>query len=298
MLFLRTPLIPSTPLSLRTGKNIFLKLENLQPSGSFKMRGISAMCEHLVKQGKRHIVSSSGGNAGYTAAWTARTLGVPATIFVPESTREHLVRMMKDTGASVMKAGRFWEEAHHAALAFAQEKGYEVLHPFDNPVIWEGHSSMADEIVSQMEKPGAIILSVGGGGLLAGLSHGLDRHEWRDVPLITVETKGADSLAQAVAAGKPVRLQEITSSVKTLGANQVCDEAFRITQTHRVTPVVISDDEAIRPCRQFMDDHRMLIEPACGAALSVVYNNHPVLKEFSSVLVIVCGGVSFTVDDL
>jgi L-serine/L-threonine ammonia-lyase len=297
-LYIETPVIESHLVGKRFGKRLFLKMENLQPSGSFKMRGISTMCQHMVKAGQKHIISSSGGNAGYTAAFAAQLMGIPATIFVPESTREHVVRMMRDLGADVQKHGRFWEEAHTAALAFASSHQAEVIHPFNNSIIWEGHASMVDEIVRQTIKPDVIVLSVGGGGLLAGVAMGLRRYGWEDVPIITVETHGADSLAQAIQAGKPVRLPEITSSVKTLGANQVCDEAFRVTQELRVLPVVVSDEEATRPCLQFMDDHRMLVEPACGAALSVVYNRHPALDEFKTVLVIVCGGISFSVKDL
>ncbi len=297
-LHIETPVIESHLLGRRFGKRLFLKLENLQPSGSFKMRGISAMCQHLVQAGQKELVSSSGGNAGYTAAYAAQLMGIPATIFVPESTKEHVVQLMKDVGADVRKHGRFWEEAHTAAVAFASEHETEVIHPFNHPVIWEGHATMVDEIVRQSIKPDVIILSVGGGGLLAGVAMGLSRYGWEDVAIIAVETLGADSLARAVEAGRPVRLPEITSSVKTLGANQVCDEAFRVTQEFRVIPVVVSDEEATRPCSQFLDDHRMLVEPACGAALSVLYNRHPALDEFKNVLVIVCGGISFSAKDI
>lgn len=297
-LHIETPVIESHLLGRRFDRRLYLKLENLQPSGSFKMRGISAMCQHLASAGQKHLVSSSGGNAGYTAAYAAHLMGMQATIFVPESTREHVVQMMKDVGAEVKKHGRFWEEAHTAALIFAAEHKTEVIHPFNNPIIWEGHATMVDEIVRQTIKPDAIVLSVGGGGLLAGVALGLRRYGWEDVTIIAAETLGADSLSQAVKAGKPVRLPEITSSVKTLGANQVCDEAFRVTTEFRVIPVVVSDEEATNPCAQFLDDHRMLVEPACGAALSVVYNRHPALDEFNNVLVIVCGGISFSVKDI
>ncbi len=297
-LFIETPLIESHLVGRRMSKRLLLKLENLQPSGSFKMRGISAVCQHMVAKGQKHLVSSSGGNAGYTAAYAAFCMDVPATIFVPVSTSEHVVHMMQAVNARVIKHGRFWEEAHQAALAFAKENKTEVIHPFDNPIVWEGHATMVDEIVRQTTKPEVIVLSVGGGGLLAGVALGLRRYGWEDIPIITVETQGAESLAMAIKAGKPVRLPEITSAVKTLGANQVCDEAFRVTQTQRVIPIVVTDDEAIKPCSQFMEDHRMLVEPACGAALSIVYNRHPALEEFKSVLVIVCGGISFSVKDL
>ncbi|MBS1979104.1 MAG: pyridoxal-phosphate dependent enzyme [Bacteroidetes bacterium] len=297
-LYIHTPVIRSIPMSERTGKNIQLKLENLQPSGSFKMRGISLMCQHLLSNGQQQLISSSGGNAGYTAAYTGHMLGVPATIFVPETTNEHVVQMMRKVGADVRKHGRFWEEAHTAALAFARENHAEVIHPFDNPVVWQGHATMIDEVVKQTSKPDAILLTVGGGGLMAGVAMGLKRHGWTDVDIIAIETLGADSLSQAIKAGHAVRLEAITSSVKTLGANQVCDEAFRVTKEFDVHSVVVTDAEAIQACKVFMEDHRMLVEPACGAALSVLNNHHPVLDNYSNIMVMVCGGISFSVKDV
>ena len=297
-LFIETPVLQSVPLSERTGRAIHMKMENLQPSGSFKMRGISVMCQYMLSHGQQQLISSSGGNAGYTAAYTGHMLGVPATIFVPETTNEHVVQMMKKAGADVRKHGRFWEEAHTAALAFAKENHAEVIHPFDNPVIWEGHATMIDEIVKQTSKPDAVLLTVGGGGLMAGVAMGLKRHGWTDVDIIAVETLGADSLSQAIKAGHPVRLEAITSSVKTLGANQVCDEAFRVTKEFGVHSIVVTDAEAIKACKVFMEDHRMLVEPACGAALSILNNRHPVLGPYSNIMMIVCGGISFSVKDV
>lgn len=297
-LYIETPLTESVSLSKKAGTRVFLKLENVQPSGSFKMRGISALCQDIVDKGGRHIISSSGGNAGYTAAYVAKQLGVKATVFVPEPTGEHVVAKLREVNADVRKHGRFWQEAHDAAIEFQRGSGGELIHPFDNPIIWEGHSSMIREAARQMPKPEVVLLTVGGGGLLSGVAKGVSAVNWGDVDILAIETLGADSLSQAMAAGKLVRLKEITSIAKTLGANQVCDEAFRVSQTYNVKSVVVSDDQAVAACRSFADDHRFLVEPACGAALSLIYSNHEAIKKYKSILVIVCGGIGLTVKDL
>ena len=297
-LFSTTPLIESFILSKKSGRKIFLKLDNLQPSGSFKMRGISALCQHIVDNGGRHVISSSGGNAGYTAAYVANQLGVKATVFVPTPTSDNVVEKLHEVNAEVVKHGRVWQEAHDAAMEFQKSHGGELIHPFDNPVIWKGHSSMIDEASQQISKPDAILLTVGGGGLLAGVAMGLSANNWDDVPILAIETLGADSLAQAMAAGKPVRLKEFTSIAKTLGANQVCDEAFRVTKEYKVKSVVVTDDQAVSACKSFANDHRFIVEPACGAALSLIYSNHDAMKNYKSLMVVVCGGVGYTAKDL
>ncbi len=297
-LYIETPVAESVSLSKKASRRIFLKLENLQPSGSFKMRGISVLCQHIINKGGEHIISSSGGNAGYTAAYVANQLGVKATVFVPVSTGDHVVAKLREVNAEVQKHGRFWQEAHDAAIEFQKTSGGELIHPFDNPIIWEGHASMIHEAARQMSKPDAVLLTVGGGGLLSGVAKGLTHVGWADVDILAIETRGADSLSEAMLAGKPVRLKEITSIAKTLGANQVCDEAFRVSQTYSVKSVVVSDEDAVKACRAFADDHRFLVEPACGAALSLIYSDNKALHEYKSVLVIVCGGIGFTVKDL
>jgi L-serine/L-threonine ammonia-lyase len=297
-LFVQTPLVESYSLSKRADRRVFLKLENLQPSGAFKMRGISALCQDIINKGGKHIISSSGGNAGYTAAYVANQLGVKATVFVPVSTADHVISKLREVNADVQKHGRFWQEAHDAAIEFQRSAGGALIHPFDNPIIWEGHASMIHEAAKQMPKPDAILLTVGGGGLLSGVAKGMSEVNWGDVNIVAIETLGADSLSQAMAAGKPVRLKEITSIAKTLGANQVCDEAFRVTQKYNVESVVVSDDEAVAACRSFADDHRFLVEPACGAALSLIYSGNEAIKKYNSILVIVCGGIGLTAKDL
>jgi L-serine/L-threonine ammonia-lyase len=116
--------------------------------------------------------------------------------------------------------------------------------------------------------------------------------------VFAVETQGADSLAQALAANERIELPRISSIATSLGARQVSEQAFALAHSHPVHSLVVSDQAAVAACLRFMDDQRVVVEPACGAALSVVYANAPELAAYRRVLVIVCGGVTATVAQL
>ncbi|MNM81527.1 Phenylserine dehydratase [compost metagenome] len=142
------------------------------------------------------------------------------------------------------------------------------------------------------------MLSVGGGGLLAGVAEGLQRNGWDDVAIVAVETQGAASLAAAVAAREHVALPAVTSIATSLAARQVCAQAFAISQTRPLHSVVVSDRDAVDACQRFITDQRLVVEPACGAALAAVYGKVPELAPYRNVLVIVCGGVTATTQQL
>lgn len=293
-----TPVISSFPLSAAVGKPVFLKMECYQPVGSFKIRGIGTLCQAMVAEGKKHLVSSSGGNAGYAVAYVGKRLGVAVTVFMPATTPEIYINAIKSEGATVNVQGNAWDEANEAAKKYVKEISGGFIPPFDHPLIWQGHASMVDEVVTQAEKPGAIVLSVGGGGLACGILQGLQRHGWHDVPLFTVETVGAASFAASVKANKVVTLSEINTVAGTLAAKCVTRELFNWTRQHAITPLTVTDKEAVQACLRFLDNHRVLVEPACGAALAVIYKNEPALKNVASILVIVCGGIGISVDTL
>jgi L-serine/L-threonine ammonia-lyase len=218
-------------------------------------------------------------------------------VVVPETTTERAKTLIEQEGAEVVVHGSSWQEAN--ALALSMVKEFDAfLHPFDDPLLWQGHASLVDEVVRSGVKPDVIVLSVGGGGLLSGIVEGLHRHGWIDVPLIAVETEGADSLAQSVRAGYRVELAAITSIATSLGARRICEQAFNWSKKHPLRSIVVSDRAAVSACQRFLADHRVVVEPACGASLAVVYDGAPELEEYKSVLVVVCGGVTVTVKQL
>ncbi|KIW14000.1 hypothetical protein PV08_06781 [Exophiala spinifera] len=316
--WIETPLLESSILSKIAGCRIFLKLENLQPSGSFKSRGIgNSMISSIREQDPSdtrevHFYTSSGGNAGLACVIAAVSLGFKASVVVPESTDEWTINKLRAAGANeVTVHGATWFHAdsylRETVIPAAEKHGERgiYIHPFDKPAVWEGASTMVDEIKTQMphdERPDAIVCSVGGGGLFSGIMMGLDRAGWGDqVQVLPVETLGADSLAQSVEKGTLITLPGITSIATSLGAIQVAENAFKEAQRPTVTPVVLEDAEACSACWRFLDDERYLVEPACGVSVALAYDGRlkHCLKDFrpeSKVVLIVCGGSKISLD--
>lgn len=218
-------------------------------------------------------------------------------VVVPESTSDRAKELIREQNAEVIVHGESWQEANALAESMLGETDI-LVHPFDNPLLWSGHASMIDEIASTGDKPEVVVLSVGGGGLLCGVVKGLQRNGWGDVPIIAVETEGADSFERSIRAGELVELASIDSIATSLGARKVCQQAFSYSNTYPISSVVVSDASAIAACERFIDDHRVVVEPACGASLAVVYESLPALSDYRSVLVIVCGGATSTIEQL
>lgn len=296
-LHIETPLIESGALAGKDGRKVWLKMEALQPPGSFKIRGVGFACETYVQRGARRFISSSGGNAGIAAAYAGRRLQVPVLVVVPETSSERARELIRREQADIIVHGASFQEANALALSMVGPHD-AFIHPFDDPLLWTGHAGMIDEVARAGVVPDAVVLSVGGGGLLCGVIEGLRRNGWSEVPVIAVETAGADSLAQAMAANARVELPAITSIATSLGARQVAGQAFAWSRQHPVTSVVVSDQAAVDACLRFMDDQRVVVEPACGASLALLYADAPELAGCSNVLAIVCGGVTATVAQL
>ena len=291
-LHLDTPLLRSTALSALTGAEIWLKMDALQPSGSFKLRGMGQACQTAIRDGATRLVSSSGGNAGLAVACAGRALGVPVTIVVPRRTSALMRDRIAAEGAQVVVHGEVWDDAHQHALGLEGA----LIHPFDHPQVWAGHASLIDEVAQAGLRPDVVVVSVGGGGLLAGLCQGMQGQGWHEVPILAVETEGADSYARAVEAGGLVTRPSIDSIALTLGAKTVCHEAWAWSLRRPILPVRVSDTSALRACRSFLNDHRVLVEPSCGASLSLAYEGHAALK--GRVLMVVCGGAAATLEAL
>lgn len=296
-LHIETPLIESRALSVCAARSVWLKLEAMQPAGSFKIRGIGLACTEYVRRGAQRFISSSGGNAGIAVAYAGRCMSIPVTVVVPESTSARAKELIRQEGAELVVHGTSWQEANALAQSMAGGSA-AFIHPFDDPLLWRGHATLIDEVAHAGTKPDAIALSVGGGGLLCGIVEGLRRNNWADVPIVAVETEGASSLAQSIRSGFRVTLEHITTIATSLGAKQVCEQAFAYCAVHSICSVVVSDREAVLACQRFLEDHRVLVEPACGAVLALAYENARELSGFNRVLLVVCGGAATTVEQL
>ncbi|KAK3296980.1 tryptophan synthase beta subunit-like PLP-dependent enzyme [Chaetomium fimeti] len=324
--WVETPLIFSPPLSRAAGCNIFLKLENTQPSGSFKSRGIGNMMLTAVSttlpDEQPHFYCSSGGNAGLACATTAITLNRPATIVVPTATSDFMVGKLRELGAEVIQTGASWVEADTflRETLLAPEAGVRKVYvpPFDHPDIWAGAATLVDEIALDFGAVGgrysgrggldAVVCNVGGGGLLNGIMDGLERNAKRlgsrsGTKVLAMETVGAESLYASVRAGELVTLPGITSIATSLGARRVSEKTWEWYQKvgdEGMACSTVTDKEAALACVRFLDDARILIEVACGATIATAYNGDLRRhlgkglgdEEWASrnVVLVVCGG--------
>lgn len=255
---------------------------------------MGAACLAAQEAGATRIVCASGGNAGFAVAYAGQLLGLEVTIVVPQTTPARSRELIQSTGAHLLVHGTSWDDAYAHSRELAQQTGAINIHPFDDPQVWRGHAPLVREIAEAGIKPGVIVLSVGGGGLLCGVTEGLHALGWDDVPIVAVETEGASSFAQSVQADRLITLDRITSIATTLGARTVAQQALDWTRRHPITPWVISDRAAVDACLRFADDHRVLVEPACGAALAAGYLRAPALAGHDPIVIIVCGGVGVT----
>ena len=292
-LVVNTPLVESMPLSELVGTRVLLKMDALQPSGSFKDRGMAYMCSTLQARGATSLISSSGGNAGHAVATVGRQLGMAVRVIVPTTTKPLMVEKIKAQGAEVQVHGANWNEADALARELVEAAPEaEYIPPYENPLLWTGHSSLIDEVAAAGERPGAVVASVGGGGLFCGLVEGLQRHGWDDVAVLTAETEGAACFARAVEAGESVRLGGIESVATSLGALEASPTALRLAAEHPTEARTVTDAEAVDACAKFLDVHRIMVEPACGASLALAFSerHRAALARFDSVVVVVCGG--------
>ncbi|KAH7188578.1 tryptophan synthase beta subunit-like PLP-dependent enzyme [Fusarium flagelliforme] len=315
--WIKTPCLPSPQLSRLTGCNVFLKYENLQPSGSFKSRGIGNLMTQAAAAatGPVHFYCSSGGNAGLACATSAISLGQKATIVIPTIISPLMKGKLLDLGVEVHQKGKNWAECdkYMRSELVAKDPTAVYVPPFDHPRVWDGAATMVDEIRDQVEgRVDGIVCSVGGGGLVNGLMQGVESRPWLgDKPaVLAIETEGADSLNASVVAGEHVTLPEMTSIATSLGATRVSEQTWKWSQhpTGTMKSLVVSDADAAISAVRFADDARQLVEVACGAALAIAYRGdlRKVLGEGLSdeewskknVVFVVCGGSGVTLNML
>jgi len=293
---IESPCVRSTTISNRLQTSVYLKLDIVQPTGSFKIRGIGNVCRKAVQvRGRHHLIAPSGGNAGLAVAYSARQLGVPSTIIIPKTTPSFMQEKIRSENATVIVHGDNWAEANEKAKELcAQDPESELIHPFDHPDIWEGHTSIVEELSRQLpKKPDALICVVGGGGLLCGIAKGLQSVGWGDVPIVACETTGSSKLKETLRTGNIVTLSKINTIAKALGVSYVTKEVFNIHNP--IHPVIVTDKEAVRAVVSFSKDHQFLLEPSCGAGVSLLYNEDksPIESYMGTdklIVVIICGG--------
>lgn len=302
------------------------KNELEQPSGSFKLRGMSKLvasaAEKANVEGSSNvqIYTSSGGNAGIAAAYASKHHNLPCKVVLPVTAKKAALDALSSLGATVIVHGAHWGEAdtylREEVMIKDQTSNPDTIgvycHPFDNEIIWDGHADLVDDLASQLNdldvKPAnvkGIVCSCGGGGLYNGVVTGLKRNaQFSNVPVLVVETNQTPTFYQSVRAGEPVVLPKVETLSTSLGSPYISDKTWEFFQSHRTFVETLDDLDAVQGTIDYYDDFGAFIEPACGVTMAVANRRQELLSVFGDlgpddvIVFIICGGSGVVAETL
>ncbi|MCY9783892.1 threonine/serine dehydratase [Nocardiopsis sp. EMB25] len=240
------------------GRPLTLKLEYLQRTGAFKLRG--ALNALLGGEPTDRVITASGGNHGLGVATAASLLGIRAAVYVPETVPEAKAAALAKTGAEIVRVGREYAEAAEAARTRAENEGVRYLHAYDDPLVVAGQGTIGLEIAADAPECDTVAVAVGGGGLVAGVRLGIGEER----RVVAVEPEGCQSLHAALAAGHPVRTPVDSVAASALGAAVLGRVPFEVLRAHPVTPVLVGEEEIVQAQDRLWEEFRIATEPAAA----------------------------------
>ena len=281
----RTPVwkMPGRSLGVACAE-VWLKLEHLQTGGSFKARGMlnRLLSNPIPASG---VIVASGGNAGIATAAAARELGVRCEVFLPEVASAAKRAKLAALGAEVVVTGAAYFDALHACLARQQATGALLTHAYDQSEVVAGAGTLALEIEQQAGVPDAVLVSVGGGGLIAGIANWFERRS----RVVALEPVLAPTLFKAREAGRPVDVSVSGIAADSLGAKRIGELAWAATQAH-VRDSLLLSDEAIRAAQLWLwKELKLAVEPAAALPLAALHSGAYVPRVDEKVCLIICG---------
>jgi threonine dehydratase len=266
-----------------------MKLECLQVTGSFKARGALHRLLSLPREvAARGVVTASGGNHGLAVAYAARAIGVPAAIYLPGHTPAAKAERMEAWGATVRREGVVWDDAHAAALAHAEREGLTYVHPFADPEVVAGQGTIALELFEQGPDTDALVIAIGGGGLIAGVGAAA-RLLRPDVRVIGVEPTGAPTLYESLRADDVIELSSITTKAGTLAPRRSARYTFDIVKRCVDEIVLVSDEEMKEAARWLFAEASVGVELSGAAAVAAVLTKRANLGGVKHPCALVCG---------
>jgi threonine dehydratase len=280
----RTPVFSSEVLGYRIGARAFLKAELFQKTGSFKPRGMLAVVSSLSEDEKsRGIVTWSAGNAGQGAAYAAAVHGVACRVFMWRTANPLKIEATRAYGAIADLESEGPAEAHERLLAHVERTGATFVHPFDDPVLHAGYGSLGLEIVEDVPDVETIVVPIGGGGLIAGVSSAVECR------VVGVEPEGSPTMTAALAAGKPVPIKP-SSIADGLGTPFAGERTLAVCR-ERVDEVVLVSEEEIAAAMRFLYTRaKLACEPAGAAATAALLSGKVAVEAASTVVAVVSGG--------
>ena len=285
----RTPLLHSRALSDRVGAPVFLKCENLQKTGAFKVRGALHRLLRLSDEAReRGVATVSAGNHAQAVAWAASAAGIKSLVVMPEKASPMKVTASREYGAEVVLHGDA-RTAFSRVLELADERGMTFVHPFDDEEVVAGHASCGLEIVEDLPDVASVVVPVGGGGLCSGISVAIAATR-PDVAVWGVEPEGAPGMHRSLAAGRALHLDSVDTIADGLGAPMAGVLNHAILKEQGRSVVIVSDTEIVEALRLLLERTKLLVEPAGAAGLAALLTGKIPVRPDAPVVVVLSGG--------
>ncbi len=290
----KTPLERNQTFSRMSDSNIYLKLENFQTTGSFKIRGAYNRIYNLSDEDKkRGVVCASAGNHAQGVAHAAALLDVGSTVYMPQFAPPTKIIATKGYGAKVVLKGLTYDDAYHAARIFADEKNLPFIPAFNDRYVIAGQGTIGMEIFNELPDIDAVIVPVGGGGLISGIALALKQLK-SDITIIGVEAEGAQSMKRSLEANKIIPMQSISTIADGIAVKTPGDKTFGIIKNYVDKVVVVNDEEIARSLYLLMQRAKLVVEPAGAVSLAAILSKKIHLPEKNIVAVLSGGNVNLS----
>lgn len=282
-----TLLIPST--KVREGSQIFIKPENLQVTGSFKVRGASYMVSQLSDEEKeRGVIACSAGNHAQGVALSAQKYGIPSIICLPEGAPISKVEATRSYGAEICLVPGVYDDAYNRALQLKEERGMTFVHPFNNPLVIAGQGTIGVEILNELPDVDIIIVPIGGGGLIGGIAY-VAKQLNPNIKVYGVQAKGAPSMLESIEHGHIERLSAVSTIADGIAVKEPGDLTYQLCQKYVDGIVTVSDDEVCAAILLLLEQHKMIAEGAGAVSVAAaMFCNLPI--EGKKTVCVVSGG--------
>ena len=290
-----TELDLSATFSDMSGGRIYLKCENRQKTGSFKIRGASNKLAAMIERGERRpVVASSAGNHAQGVACAARKFGVPATIVMPRTASIAKVQATEGYGAKVVLAGSCYDEAYAEACRICEAEGAAFLHPYNDPEVIAGQGTLGLEILSDLPYADIIVVPAGGGGLLAGVACAVKQVNPR-IRVIGVQAEGADAIARSFRAGERICTASTATIADGIAVGSPGDLTVPIINRYADDVITVSDNEIANAILLLMERCKQIVEPSGAAPVAAVLSGRLDVKDKRAVCLLSGGNsdVSF-----
>lgn len=287
---IRTAMEESRWLSSLVGGPVLLKCENLQRTGSFKIRGAYVRMSRLSEEERaRGVVAASAGNHAQGVALAAQMLGIRATVFMPEGAPIPKLNATRGYGAEVIFHGAFLDEALAQAIAYAEETGAVLIHPFDHADIVAGQATCGLEILEQAPEAASVLVPVGGGGLIAGIAHAI-KLQRPDVTVVGVQAEGAAAYPASLKAGAPVALKTMSTMADGIAVGCPGKVPFEEILQHVDDVITVSEESISHALVLLLERAKLVVEPAGAVGVAAVLD-HPDRFPTPSVVVLSGGNI-------